>query len=425
MPEINATIVRRDINVSVSGARGPQGPAGADGAQGPAGADAARRKERRLSVVLAGDSITRGGSSGPGEATIRLTGTFAEMGVMLSAQPYRILSNAGVGGNTSAMLRARFAADVLSYAPDIVILTIGTNNVLAAPTMPDAAIVSLMDDIEAMVVDALAIDALPVIVVPPANNTGPAGIRKLVPYYYRLAEAYDLPLVDTYAVTVDPATGNWKAGYAGDGTHPNSTTGIPPMAAALAAVLDDLSLGRARNYMAACAETAVGQPANLLANGCFALGAGGSAVTNWTLDGNVAVTPTTPDATAPYTGRTMTFVKTDEGSRYLATSAAVSTGFSVGDRLRFSTRFKLSGLSASPSGIYVQLTFNGPGLHLRPAFNWTLEGDFRNVSGEAVVPAGTTSIQAYLYAQDAGTYEMSNWTVTNLTAQDAIWAPSP
>lgn len=42
---------------------------------------------------------------------------------------------------------------------------------------------------------------------------------------------------------------------------------------------------------------------------------------------------------------------------------------------------------------------------------------------EFVVPAGCTAITPQLYVADAATYTANNWTLVNVSAMRAIWAP--
>ena len=83
-----------------------------------------------LPVVFAGDSITA--QNFAASATVsNLMGRGAYVwGMTLAGQPMRLFtgSNAGIGGNTSAQLRARYVADVIDKAPAIVNLAIGTND---------------------------------------------------------------------------------------------------------------------------------------------------------------------------------------------------------------------------------------------------------------------------------------------------------
>jgi lysophospholipase L1-like esterase len=112
---------------------------------------------------------------------------------------------------------ARIGTDVLAYAPDVVLMLGGTNNI--GTGMTNAQISNNMLNLESMVRLMLKAGILPIIVTPPARNSAPIETRKIQPFYYALAQAYGLPLLDLFRLTVDPVTGNYLTGYSADGTH--------------------------------------------------------------------------------------------------------------------------------------------------------------------------------------------------------------
>jgi lysophospholipase L1-like esterase len=173
---------------------------------------------RSFRVVVAGDSITAGSSGRPNHPANQSWGRgYAALTLWQSG--LRGVVNAGVGGNTSTQMLARWQTDVLAYNPDAVLLMIGTNDVVTTG-FNDAKLATLMNNIEQMVVQSLAANVLPIIVTPPAKDGNKADTRRIIPFYYWLTEAYSVPLIDMFAITVDPASGGWKAGLSDDGTPP-------------------------------------------------------------------------------------------------------------------------------------------------------------------------------------------------------------
>ncbi|MGD9495537.1 MAG: exo-alpha-sialidase [Armatimonadota bacterium] len=81
-------------------------------------APVAERPEPELTIVAFGDSTTAP-RSGVATYAAQLDWALADRGVAA-----RVI-NAGVGGNTTAMARARFDADVLAHEPDVVIIQFG------------------------------------------------------------------------------------------------------------------------------------------------------------------------------------------------------------------------------------------------------------------------------------------------------------
>lgn len=73
----------------------------------------------KLKIVAFGDSITRGSAIG---------GEFRNWTELVAEETGAEIINAGIGGNTTAMARERFEKDVLSYAPNLVLILFGMND---------------------------------------------------------------------------------------------------------------------------------------------------------------------------------------------------------------------------------------------------------------------------------------------------------
>jgi hypothetical protein len=62
---------------------------------------------------------------------------------------------------------------------------------------------------------------LPILVtIPPSISNNYAFVSALNAWIVKQSKVLKLPLIDLFAVLVDPATGNYKAGYSLDGVHP-------------------------------------------------------------------------------------------------------------------------------------------------------------------------------------------------------------
>lgn len=98
-------------------------------------------RDRRPVLVCLGDSLTSCGGVG---------GRYSDW--LAQFMPYAKVINAGIGGDTLKGGRARFASDVLSHRPRVVLIALGANDFWqqARP------INELRDDLEAMVTAALA-----------------------------------------------------------------------------------------------------------------------------------------------------------------------------------------------------------------------------------------------------------------------------
>lgn len=367
-------------------------------------------------IIPAGDSLAAFGSAQSNNVWQYAAGV-QELAIRQSGR-FRQIRNAGVAGNTSSQLLARFQADVLDYNPDVVPILIGTNNYIAG--MLDSAYASLFDDVQTLVQMTRAANAIPVVVVPPVKNSAASESRRAVPFFYRLAEYWRVPLADLYKVSVDPVTGNWLAGYSNDGTHPNDT-GIAALAPELAAALENVESARCPIYLAAYSQRSAGSPENLITNGSFAYQPTTPGVPyGWTIQGlGSAIYSVTTAAPAPYTGKQFIYNKSAAGPA-LALSGQTA-GVAPGDKILFNGYIGVSSLPATPSGFHVSL--DAGGVNLRPFLSWKHNGPFP-FSVEMIVPAGKTTVTPTLYVQDPGDYIVCNLTAPNQTVLDAIWAPS-
>lgn len=389
----------------------------------------------RRRVVADGDSITQGNSFANPNGLYEMSSTgYAEQSIFkTTGNRYTIVANLGIGGQTTTQIRARFPA-TLALKPDILMLMGGTNDMATTGQMSDIAV--CMNNIEYMIVKALDAGILPIVVTPPVksnNNPGFDVVRASIPFYYRLAEFYGVPLIDMFKVTADPATGNYITGYSADGIHPQGA-GLTAMSNWAAKALNDLYAYSAGPYLAAVSETAVGKSSNLLANGSFALQATAGIPDSW--GPNLAgATGSSTAAVLPYTGKTFKYTKTDASQAYALFGPAVPAGtyFKTGDRLVLSGEVSATGLATGAAGFTVGADFAGsvtiggvptPIGDARPVNQFTLDGVYA-FSQEILIPAGVTlgtgDITVSLFTQDKAAYTVNNWTLTNHTAMDVIF----
>lgn len=372
---------------------------------------------RPRTLVITGDSTAAGGD-------VR-SDTAPKYGLTTYGPPaldagFRILRNAAVGGETSAQILSRFDAEVVGFAPDAVLIAAGTNDV--APSVTDAAIATMMNNIEQMVLKALDAGIIPIIVTqPPSGSTVVAERAKVQPFYHWLAEYYGLPLIDMYKYFVDGTTGEAVSGYTDDTVHPNET-GKLAVFDYIAACLADLPSCRS-DYFADYSVNVTGSEFNLLRNGSFGLG-NASSLNGWALN-LTGDTHTLETPTLPKTGRISKHVIGADGGRYLLQGDVV-TGVSPGDELILSGRLKVSDTVATANTINISLIWRNSGgssLGSATLFNaWARNSDISG-SLRAVCPSGADRFNITVYTDKAGTYELSNLTVINRNQLAAIWQP--
>lgn len=169
--------------------------------------------------VFLGDSVTAGSDDTAGNAHGEAWPVYA---AIISKQRIRYVRNAGVPGNTTAQMLARFDTDVTPYAPTVVTLMCGTN---------DTGVTSFatwQGQVQAIVAKIRGINAVPILcTMPPNNLTTPTPDRKTLIVQWNAwlrlyAGAQGIPTVDMYSVLADPANGSYLAAYYNDGTHPNA-----------------------------------------------------------------------------------------------------------------------------------------------------------------------------------------------------------
>ncbi|WIA96398.1 SGNH/GDSL hydrolase family protein [Curtobacterium sp. MCBA15_004] len=214
---------RQRIAANIADPETPEGAA--------VGASTGLLAERSLlshSTAFLGDSITIGAVSTEGTG-IQNQGRAWPTHMMLASQGrIRIARNAGVGGNTTAGMLARFDTDVTPYAPSVVVIVGGTNDVGQG-----VAIATWQANIKALVAKVRGIGAVPVLgTIYPNGESVPAGRaatgeawNNWLREYCRVNRIRLIPF-DRLA---DPATGGWPAAWvSGDLTHPvaGGATGI-------------------------------------------------------------------------------------------------------------------------------------------------------------------------------------------------------
>lgn len=257
--------------------------------------------------------------------------SLGNLGSIISKQRGLYVNNAGVGGNNTAQMLARFDTDVTPYAPKVVHLLGGTND--QSYSWPTS---TTLDNIATIIDKIRAIGATPILgTIPPRNNKiTDSAILAMALRRFALTEG--VPLVDYYAVLVDPATGGFLDEYYRDGLHPNDA-GYVAMATAYAAVAANV-LPPHPGFLPLTA----GVSGNLLSNGLWPdagapwVNTGGAIVAgadgdvgNWmTLTGSASPASVYQDvATAPVSGH-----------RYAVTSRVRTTWSSGADAFTVSNR---------------------------------------------------------------------------------------
>jgi lysophospholipase L1-like esterase len=227
-------------------------------------------------LMSLGDSITIAGDvPEPGQYVMRADSIFQTL-TCLSGGAISFVRNAGVGGNTTAQMLARFDTDVTPYAPTMVSVLGGTNDFTFS--VSDA---TFQANVRALVAKIRGIGAIPLLFTPPpVNSFGTSDRAKVIRngrWMLRYAAANGIPCVDTFGVLVDPATtGNYLAAYDnGDGIHPSVAGRLAIGTAAWNTLKPLLPLVNG-TY-----TTCKGDPTNLALNALFLDGSTGGFPVDW------------------------------------------------------------------------------------------------------------------------------------------------
>lgn len=377
-----------------------------------------RRKISGPRCVLLGSSITAG-SSGISNEYWQHYGSITE--VMCRLAGLNVVRNAGVAGNRSYQMVDRYATDVKSYRPDIVIIEPLANDLqyfaadLSTYVNPSDTR-NAFDNVVTLIKKTFETPALPVLVITPPNNTTPLQSARTRLILYDIAKFYGIPVIDIFNYMVDPTTtGSYQSAYSSDGIHPNAA-GIAACAEHGKSVLTNLSKPTA-NYFGLLNTSAFGDMANIIRNGNMALGSLPS-LTGFTVN-TTNVNVTAPAATLPRTGRTFTYEKTASGLAYALSGGDFTlTG---GHTYEFGGIVGASGLTpATATGFSIMVALSGV-LRFAPLRSWVHNGSFEFSEHFTVPTSGTFEIM--MSASDAATYTVNNLTLVDVTAMRAIFNP--
>lgn len=345
-------------------------------------------------LVALGDSITIGTTLPTGRGVSDAWPTYA---CVATRQRLWHKFNAGVGGNTTAMMIARFATDVTAHSPKIVSIVGGSNDL--GQSVPLETIKANLMDLVGLV---RGIGATPVLGTVPPRVGLESQIRQLNQWIRTYATSDDIALVDFYKVLCDGADGWNPLLHSGDGTHP-SPEGYRIMGLEFARLFD--ARLKTPHDPGLVTPESVGE--NLLTNGLFAEGASPGFPSNWgTYGGNTGITRTIEPSEV---GNKTVFTVTTTGAN-LGLVQSVGSGWAPGDKLRLACE------SVTPEdGFYgVSAAFSGgSGGTFQPARNIT-----RASAGiyllDFEVPAGATGLQVIIFAAKPGRYETSRITLKKL-----------
>lgn len=367
--------------------------------------------------VFLGNSITLGADSG----TINQNWgdgwtTYASL---MSGGRIRKVRNAGVSGDTSAQMLARFDTDVTPYAPNVVFLQEVTND--SGNTVPLATSAA---NFRALVAKCTAIRAVPVLVTgtPVGSAVAPAGTRqrdvaRLNAWLTRYAADNGIHLIDFYSLLVDSSTGGYQAAYdSGDHIHP-SPAGYAAMGSLVATA--------AASIFPAWTPSLPGfntEPENGPANALFLLDTNSDGIPNsWTGTGGASGFTHSIVTDAAVVGSMAKIAQSANASLRYLYSGGVAGTYTAGDTVAF------GGVVTSDGGVSVTLKieyFTAGSVSISSNTVVITQPVTRGVWWMELVAPATTSIIAVSLIAAAGTGN-AQWgriAVKNLTTNGVLAA---
>jgi lysophospholipase L1-like esterase len=353
--------------------------------------------QRRGHKTMAfGDSQT--GNSVFGDPFPTMLSNWFSQAAVASQSRIRYAGNAGVLGDTTANMLNRLIPDVIANNPDKVFIEAGYGDInLEIP------VATIADNINTMVNRLKAAKILPILcTLPPrlpndVNGPSPQSTLSVVQLNFQLrqiADAQGIPLVDFYAILVDPVTGLYQTGYSADNINP-AMPATRLMAQAAIAVLGG-TLDNTSPWLPANDNDGI----NLLQG-------------PW-------VQTVTSGVAAGFTSapvNTLTLQKTDTASVDVIKGTAVTAGFSPGDRLAFTGTIVSTNCESGALQFDVSLQFNPGATSMYPMYHWSVDIAAGQWYVEFTVPGGATSMTPVIQLnRGTGTVALGRIGVANLTA---------
>lgn len=328
-----------------------------------------------------------------------------------------LASNAGVTGNTTAQMLARLSTDVLAYTPKLVTVLGGTNDITqsvsAATTKANLA--SIVTTLQAAGI------AVVMCTIPPRQDTtsgsSTAGLNAWIRQY---AGTHGCYLLDVYKATVDRTTNQYASGYAADSVHMLKPGHTAVADRFLTDILPQVTYGSViRSYTNA-------DPANLITNSLLLGTLTGGIPTGYAASGTTTGLTEGLQADTDFEGGQSWQVALATPSSFRQLTWSTASGWSVGDRLLFTCRFKVTASSSVPttSGFAVQANFFSAASPTNYVTRYQSTLNFSGLAAqEYVVPASTTLVQiaAIFTPSSAGTetVRVGEFGIFNLTTLGA------
>jgi len=205
-------------SLTVGWVRASPDAAGGDGGSGAASGDLPLRNDDGTvgPIVALGDSLT----ADLWETDATGARLYESWYVRALADEPRLVSafTAGIPGNTTTDMLARFSGDVAAWSPRVVVILGGTNDLAAGRTTEE-----VLDTLDQLAGLARSLGATPVLGTVPPRTDGDyaervAGLNAAI---RAAGEHSGTTVIDFFSVLTDDDDG-WQPGFTDDGVHPTA-----------------------------------------------------------------------------------------------------------------------------------------------------------------------------------------------------------
>jgi lysophospholipase L1-like esterase len=229
-----ALVVLATLTVGWVRASSDAAPDGAGGSGTASGDLSVRNDDGTVGPIVAlGDSLTAVGRNADAKGAPASESWYVHA---LADEPRLVdASNAGIPGNTTQEMLARFRDAVATREPRVVVILGGTNDLPLGRTTED-----ILGTLEQLAEKARELGAAPVMGTIPPRTTRDyvAQVDDLNAAIREACEETGTPVIDFFSVLTD-GEGGWRPGFTVDGVHPTAVAADAMAALAVQTLLAD------------------------------------------------------------------------------------------------------------------------------------------------------------------------------------------
>lgn len=364
------------------------------------------QKPRGNVLIPFGDGLNIGGGEIVNNTIVHFPNAYPLYLYLQSMGRIYIPVNAGVHKDTTTQMLARVQSDVIDHKPDYCIFLGGVNDVSAG--VPLATTMANIENIWTQLQDA-EIELIACTTFPKARQQNEVAAFNLA--ICELAAEMEIRCVDLHSVAVDPATGGILPAMDNDGVLTDA--GHAAVATEIWKNIQDFFPPPGDVYLAD--DKVATAPRAMLANGVFVGDSNADGLADsWEVNAaNGTWALSLIAGTGDVKGNWQQFTVSREGKRQHRQT--LTTGWSVGDVLEFTGRFRITSMTGMTVDIRLD-TQTSNVYFAHAAYNIAQPGEYI-FRCRGAVPDGTTSVRPVIAnsSTGTGTYAIAQCNLSNLT----------